>query len=73
VSASARSGITLNSLLQVHDPVFGVEIGRLRDGRVGFSLADGLKFPRDAIIADDDDVTGFPGRMQQSAPLERAP
>jgi hypothetical protein len=70
VGRSGGEGFPADRLLQIHETVFGVEVGRLRHGGVGFALADRLEFLRDAVVADDHDMTLFTDRMQEALALQ---
>src|SRR5580704_12062226 len=57
-------------VLQIHDAVFRVEVGRLGDSGVGLAFADRVELLRNAIVADNDDVALFASRMKHAFTLQ---
>ena len=71
VGRAGGEGLALGGGLGVEEPVLGVQVGRLRDGRVDLAGLDGLRTPRDAVVGDDEDVPGVGRRDQQVLLLEQ--
>ena len=61
--------LSRDRILQIHDAIFRIEVGRLGDSGVDLTLADRVELLRNSVIAHNDDVARFASRMKHAFTL----